>query len=132
MVSRGVPQSRARVYRLPTNNADLKQKWLSLHSRDKKKAAKAGDAAYPSVPDEVDLIGFITTGNFNLSEGKAIGIGSLLLSKVLMLEEDTEEGAEQVVRNKVSHSSAADAHQNMCIVRDAGESIGRLARWMLV
>ena len=133
MVTRGVPQNRARIYRLPTNNADLRRKWITLHSdKGKRQAAKPGVATYPSVPDEVDLIGFVTTGNFNLSEGKAVGIGSLLLSKILPLENSAGvDRAEQVVDKKI-HNASTSGMQNICIVRDAGETLGRLARWMLV
>jgi len=72
------------------------------------------NADHPSVPGEEDLIGFVNSGEYCLSEGKGIGIGSLLLSKIVgMYQEDNE-------------------LRNICIVRNAGESTGRLARWELV
>ncbi|KAF4626327.1 hypothetical protein G7Y89_g11831 [Cudoniella acicularis] len=37
---------------------------------------------HPLVPDEEDLIGFVTTGEFNLAEGKGVAIGSVLVAKV--------------------------------------------------
>ncbi|KAF2005199.1 hypothetical protein P154DRAFT_424849 [Amniculicola lignicola CBS 123094] len=122
MVQRGVPSNCARIYRLPTGNAGLRQKWLSLmssspasttkppadrrrerelkdlpkHLQAKALAAslleprqakggqpKVGDADYPIVPDEADLIGFVTTGNYNLAEGKPTAVASLVLHKVL-------------------------------------------------
>lgn len=147
MVSRGVPQTCARIYRLPTSDTSLRSKWLSqLPAAKKTKKDKGprfshrapdgatpamqraylaasilagptqpGDAEYPVVPDEDDLVGFVTTGNFNLGEGKGIGIGSLLVEKGLP---DKEGGMEK------------EGH--LCIVRDAGQSVGRLARWELV
>ncbi|KAL4940267.1 hypothetical protein BDV06DRAFT_23839 [Aspergillus oleicola] len=145
--SRGHPAPRARIYRLPSKNTDLRKKWLALASKkpasetqapssSKRKAPSNSDqenvdaarqvlaasllspsenpshAEHLPMPSEEDLIGFITTGNFNLSEGKGTGIGSILVSKV----RDTGSGAER----------------NMCIVRNAGECVGRLAFWELV
>jgi ribonuclease P/MRP protein subunit POP1 len=147
MVSRGVPQTCARVYRLPTQDELLRSKWMAqLPTAKKAKAKKAppfphrapenanpamqraylaasilygpkqsGDADYPLVPDEDDLIGFVTTGNFNLGEGKGIGLGSLLLSKVMPPD-----------------SRKIRKDHFLCIVRDAGQSVGRLAKWELV
>ncbi|KAL4963912.1 ribonuclease P/MRP protein subunit POP1 [Aspergillus stella-maris] len=157
--SRGHPAPRARIYRLPSNNPDLRKKWLALAS---KKPSSENQALPPSkqnapstlnlnspqeelhatrqnfaasllsssenpsytehlsLPTEDDLIGFITTGNFNLSEGKGTGIGSILLSKV------RETG-------KVANGNGKKNKQgNMCIIRNAGESVGRLGFWELV
>ncbi|KAL5051029.1 hypothetical protein BDW71DRAFT_172134 [Aspergillus fruticulosus] len=155
--SRGHPAPRARIYRLPSNNPDLRQKWLSLalpstltsknksseasgqnsctksrtHSKEETEFTRQRLAAsllsdsdsssihkeHLPVPPEEDLIGFITTGNFNLSEGKGTAIGSILMSKV----RDTAKGTKGKGRER-----------NMCIVRNAGESVGRLAFWELV
>jgi ribonuclease P/MRP protein subunit POP1 len=146
MLARGVPKTCARIYRLPSQDQELRQKWIGQRPlpRSQKAAdsnskqsnrpppkdasretygsylaasilneqALPGTAAYPVVPGEGDLIGFLTTGNYNLSEGMGSGIGSILLSKVFPLKKDTERG--------------------LCIVRDAGETFGRLARWELV
>lgn len=152
LLSRGHPAPRARIYRLPTNKPDLRQKWLSLASENpppktthlpkpptnKTKHNNEEDpyaarqhlatsllspAESPShhehlpSPIEEDLIGFITTGNFNLSEGKGTGIGSILVSKVC----DAGKAAKKKSRER-----------NMCIVRNAGEVVGRLATWELV
>jgi len=144
LLSRGVPQPCARVYRLPSTDPELLQKWLALAEQPKngKKSAQKifrppprnatqqmraaylahtlleppaqpGDGGYPVVPDEVDLVGFVTTGNYNLSEGRGTGIGSLLLSKVVEGNGDMRE-------------------RKLCIVRDAGQGFGRLASWELV
>lgn len=149
MISRGVPQTCARVYRLPINDPSLRSRWLSQLPTAAKKTRKdktsrlshrapegatpamqraylaasilagpvqPGEAQYPVVPDEHDLIGFVTTGNFNLGEGRGIGIGSLLVSKILPDKGEEATGKEAC----------------LCIVRDAGQSFGRLARWELV
>jgi ribonuclease P/MRP protein subunit POP1 len=65
------------------------------------------------IPPEDDLIGFVTAGNFNLSEGKGTGVGSILLSKVLL-------------------PNVKPSERRMCIVRTAGEKVGRLGVWELV
>jgi ribonuclease P/MRP protein subunit POP1 len=72
---------------------------------------KVGETAYPSCSPEEDLIGFITSGNYNVGEGQGTGIGSILLERV---------------RGDVGDDS------RLCIVRNAGSGIGRLAKWELV
>jgi ribonuclease P/MRP protein subunit POP1 len=147
--SRGSPSARARIYRLPTSNPALRQKWLSLaskgpeaagfhsnHSADNDISARQRLAAslitprlssdrhqehLPS-PLEEDLIGFVTTGNYNLSEGKGTGLGSILLSKV--------RGSTQGAKGKGQGKKIKE--RNICVVRNAGESVGRLASWELV
>lgn len=141
--SRGTPTPCARIYRLPTNPT-LRQKWLDLASSSTKKTGErksapqkrpnlSGEEAqrqlaetlvstvipeesgseHLEVSTEEDLIGFVTAGNFNLSEGKGTGIGSILLSKVLL-------------------PNVKPSERRMCIVRAAGEKIGRLGVWELV
>ncbi|KAF7187394.1 Ribonucleases P/MRP protein subunit pop1 [Pseudocercospora fuligena] len=141
-LAKGTPQTCARIYRLPSSNQDLRKSWLSLHPQNRPKTksshlpklpkdapphivqrrlaqsllepARAGEENYPEVPDEEDLIGFVTTGNLNLAEGRGTGVGSILLERVLEdVKRDAQEG-------------------QICIVRNAGQSIGRLAKWELV
>lgn len=151
MLAEGIPKTCARIYRLPTNDSQLRQQWLSVSSKQQHKsrkdpqkkalsysrpsadashadyqaylaakildsdiARKPGTETYPVVPDDIDLIGFVTTGNFNLSEGLGTGVGSIALAKIL-------EGPENSNRKE----------QRMCVVRDAGAIVGRLARWEL-
>lgn len=144
---------------------------------------------HPPVPDECNLIGFITTGEFSLTEGRGIGIGSILIGRVLsnvstrtefdasqavasdipsrdsvqdstvfqdttMLDADTlllsSETNTAAARNNASDktstskenkcgangrgssSSLRDKEMNLCIVRNSGETVGRLARWRLI
>lgn len=124
MINRGVPQTRARIYRLPANNERLKKQWLMLdrpmHSSNKAVTLpQPGDVEYPFVPDKEDLIGFITTGNFNLAAGKATGVGSIVLAKAIDLR-------------STQYSPTMIAKRYLCIVRNVGERFGRLARWQLV
>ncbi|KAF5027303.1 hypothetical protein F66182_597 [Fusarium sp. NRRL 66182] len=66
---------------------------------------------HPLVPDAEDLIGFVTTGSFSLSEGHGMAIGSIACEKVIDgVRKDSKEG-------------------RYCIVRNAGESVGWLAKW---
>lgn len=170
MVTRGVPQTCARIYRLPTNNEELREKWLaqvptsaSKKSNPKKAPfpkrpnvevssamhrsyvaasilatpSQPGNVDYPNVPDEDDLIGFVTTGNFNLGEGKGIGIGSLLLTKVVpglgaSLNEDNDTlMLSTYEKGPENDKSKKSKEERLCIVRDAGQAVGRLARWEL-
>ncbi|RAH42684.1 ribonuclease P/MRP protein subunit POP1 [Aspergillus brunneoviolaceus CBS 621.78] len=150
LVSRGTPTPRARIYRLPTNDPDLRQRWVSLASKetDQSKQSRANTTATdkpPSkedaqqrlaasliapcadtvddrqthlpLPSEDDLIGFVTTGNYNLAEGKGTGIGSIQIIKV---------------RKATTSKDKAKAKKNLCIVRSAGELVGRLGYWELV
>ncbi|OXV10669.1 hypothetical protein Egran_01568 [Elaphomyces granulatus] len=75
------------------------------------------------LPLEEDLIGFVTTGNYNLSEGKGTGIGSILLSKVV---------TPATIEKKNSKHSQGNTMSRMCIVRSAGDTVGRLGTWEIV
>lgn len=66
---------------------------------------------HPLIPNVDDLVGFVTTGSFCLSEGRSMAIGSIAVEKVLPgVVENTKEG-------------------RLCIVRNAGENVGWIARW---
>jgi ribonuclease P/MRP protein subunit POP1 len=70
-------------------------------------------SGHPLVPDEADLIGFVTTGGFNLAQGRGAAVGHLLAS-----------AAREAV---VAAGGASDGR--LCVVRNVGESIGWVARW---
>ncbi|KAF4978757.1 hypothetical protein FZEAL_4918 [Fusarium zealandicum] len=66
---------------------------------------------HPLVPDAQDLIGFVTTGAFSLSEGHGVAIGSIHAELALYgVLDEPKEG-------------------RYCIVRNAGESVGWIAKW---
>lgn len=66
---------------------------------------------HPLVPDADDLIGFVTAGSYCLTDGRGAAMGSIAASKVLAdVEDNKKEG-------------------RLCIVRNAGENVGWLARW---
>ncbi|KAH7236004.1 ribonucleases P/MRP protein subunit POP1-domain-containing protein [Fusarium tricinctum] len=74
-------------------------------------ANKSDMNGHPLVPNAEDLIGFVTTGSFSLSEGHGMAIGSIAVEKVLDdVKKYSKEG-------------------RYCIVRNAGESVGWLAKW---
>ncbi|KAK5018821.1 ribonucleases P/MRP protein subunit POP1-domain-containing protein [Cryomyces antarcticus] len=167
LLTRGVPTTCARIYRLPSNNDELRQQWLDLdparpHNKNKNSArkatlppkpakdapphvqqqllaasllepARAGEKAYPVAPDEVDLIGFVTTGNFNLGEGRGTGIGSILLFKVLEGRKDLakKEGFQGSEYERGVQMAKREMRERFCIVREAGQGLGRLGRWAL-
>lgn len=167
LIATGHPTRNARIYRLPTNNPDLRAKWLALanpppkarkgpryarrrppppknlpqHARTAQTLAasllntvafsqtplpKPGEADYPRVPDETDLIGFVTTGNYNLAEGKCEAIGNVAVARVVVVRGGGVENQNQKWKNV----SARDG--NLCVVREAGQGLGRLARWDFV
>ncbi|KAF2622612.1 POPLD-domain-containing protein [Macroventuria anomochaeta] len=153
VVGRGYPVDCSRVYRLPTNNPELRNKWLSLVPGPKSKTngvprrqqTRSGDDVsehlrrrelasslleppapkdaptpaeddYPLVPDEEDLIGFVTTGNYNLAEGMPTAVANLALHRVLCIPGD----------------KAVQKEDRICIVREPGRTVGRLATWEVV
>jgi len=141
VIGRGVPATCARIYRLPSDGT-WRSQWVSLADPSrasiggkppslpadtpaylKRRALAeallngppktvAGEATYPDVPDEEDLIGFVTTGNFNLGHGKGIGIGAIAWEKVA--------------------AQFKSKYGQLCVFRNAGESLGRLARFELI
>lgn len=156
--NRGTPAPRARVYRLPSTDTALRAKWHSVlldQSTPPSKANRnketnvskykeslvfpplAPDEAknlHPPIPSEHDLIGFVTTGNYNLSAGRGTGIGAVLVNKILsgMPGTNTHDGEKEdetrVFRNAVERFGK-DKVTRMCIVRSAGERVGRLGVW---
>lgn len=67
---------------------------------------------HPPVPGEDDLIGFVTTGNFSLAAGHGVAVGSILAQRV--------------------RGGGVGRRARLCVVRNAGESVGRLAIWEVV
>ncbi|OAA42763.1 Ribonuclease P/MRP, subunit POP1 [Metarhizium rileyi] len=66
---------------------------------------------HPLVPDARDLVGFVTSGSYCLRDGKAAAMGSLAVEKV------------------VADVKANRREGRLCIVRNAGENVGWIARW---
>jgi ribonuclease P/MRP protein subunit POP1 len=85
-------------------------------AQHEKTSPQPGSKNYPAVPGKDDLVGFVTSGNFNLGEGKGTGVANLFVRKVL--GEDVEKYVEK--------------ERFLCIVREAGQGLGRLAKWEVV
>lgn len=69
---------------------------------------------HPLVPDEEDLIGFVTSGSFCLTNGHGAAMGTISLEKIIA---DVRENASEA---------------KLCIVRNAGENVGWIAKWQEV
>ena len=78
---------------------------------------------HPACPDANDLIGFVTTGSYNLANGKGMAIGSVWVQRVL------EGWREEEVMDDARVEKQKQRERYLCIVRNAGEGIGRLASW---
>lgn len=102
-------KSRRKTAAPPSNNSDVPP-----HIRRQRLAASlleppsAGDREWPACPGEEDLVGFVTSGNYDLGAGRGVGAGCLVLGKV-----DLQGGEEG----------------RLCVVRGAGVGVGRLGRW---
>ena len=80
---------------------------------------------HPACPDADDLIGFVTTGAYNLAQGRGTAIGSVWVQRVI-------EGWRAEMRNEESgdpQKQEMERRRRLCVVRNAGESVGRLGLW---
>ncbi|KTW30660.1 hypothetical protein T552_00375 [Pneumocystis carinii B80] len=105
MLRRGCPDSCARVYSIP---AEEKEIW----SRFSKEIICFGDENYPLCPSSDNLLGFVTTGNFNLKRGKTTAIGCFALHKI----------SKTLLHDK----------EKYCIIRNVGSSTVNIAKWDFV
>lgn len=94
-------------------------------------APQAGDPGYPSVPKEEDLIGFVTTGNFNLGEGKASAIGCIAVARVIGGGGDSPKTDKDNVHVEGQVCKGLDVRR-LCMVRNVGQRVARLAKWEFV
>jgi ribonuclease P/MRP protein subunit POP1 len=107
-LQKGNVSFRARIYRLPLH-AESRQKWINLLT-----TPKVHKLEYPLCPEEQDFLGFVTTGNMALSEGRGRAVGALSWKRVELEEERWIDEKE---------------YRRWCIVRDVGMDIARLAKW---
>jgi ribonuclease P/MRP protein subunit POP1 len=109
LTHRGSPKDRARIYGLAVGTP-LSQRWKALATPQKNEGEKTrievGHEQYPPVPPAEDIIGFVTTGNYSLSNGRPVGVGAVAWKKI-----------------------SDNVWDRWCVVRDVGSDIGRLARW---
>ncbi|KAI1298052.1 POPLD domain-containing protein [Xylaria venustula] len=86
---------------------------------------------HPLCPDATDLIGFVTTGAFNLRDGRGEAIASISARHALEeLKSDKEK--REAKRGQRRKGEGEKSTARLCVVRDAGQSIGWLARWEIV
>ncbi|ODQ64861.1 POPLD-domain-containing protein [Nadsonia fulvescens var. elongata DSM 6958] len=111
---RGVPKSQARIYCVPKTKAN---KWKTLLTQSPNNHADETNHEYPSCPSSDYLAGFVTTGEFNLKEGNGVAVGWLSAEDCLA-EGDTDESLPKRI-----------SKEGICIVRNIGSSVGRLAKW---
>ncbi|KIX95082.1 uncharacterized protein Z520_09392 [Fonsecaea multimorphosa CBS 102226] len=76
-------------------------------------------------PDPHDLIGFVTSGGYNLAEGRGTAVGSIWAQRVI------EGWQEDTMQDDGVSEKQKDRQKRLCIVRNAGESVGRLGIWEL-
>ncbi|XP_044721824.1 ribonucleases p/MRP protein subunit domain-containing protein [Hirsutella rhossiliensis] len=80
-----------------------------------------GGGHHALVPDAADLVGFVSSGSFCLADGRAAAIGCVAV------------GTPRRPGGGVLADVRADARAGrLCVVRNAGENVGWLARWEAV
>ncbi|KAI1337153.1 ribonucleases P/MRP protein subunit POP1-domain-containing protein [Xylariaceae sp. FL0016] len=105
-------------------DAEARRQWLaqqllgSTQSHPSVTATSDSINGHPLCPSEEDLIGFVTTGSFNLHNGRGEGIATLSGSRAI----------EEMKRCK----DEKDSTSRLCVVRNSGQNIGWLARWELI
>lgn len=90
---------------------------------------KPNHPSYPPCPDENDLIGFVTSANYTLATGTVTAVGNVAVARVLQQCGGSAAGDAAAGHEHGGHHTPAGSRGRICIVRNAGESIGRLARW---
>ena len=88
------------------------------------------DATYPACPVAADLIGYVTSGGYNLRSGRGAGTGALWGERVVegwRREREEYEG----YRNGQDERSerVRETERHLVVVRNSGERVGRLAVW---
>lgn len=92
---------------------------------------------YPACPPEEDLIGFVTAGNFDLGMGRGAAVGNIAIARVYH-HGDSLKGTETGEIKKGRGINGKEAvrrlkpQDQVCVVRNAGQSVGRLARWEFI
>ncbi|QEU61115.1 Pop1 [Kluyveromyces lactis] len=102
IIQRGHPKDHARIYKIP--DAD-KSYWREIASGTYKSNGKLQHDTKQPVPHCYDLIGFLTSASFHLSDGKGIGTGF------------------------ISAYSLESLTDHYVLIRNCGETTYRLATW---
>ena len=67
------------------------------------------------------MIGFVTSGNYDLGAGKGAGVGCVLWARV-----------REAVAADLGKGKGVLQTGRLCVVREAGMSVARLASWDVV
>ena len=110
-------------------------------------------------PNPEDLIGYVTSGAYNLSEGRGTAVGGIWVQRVVQGWQDEDaapdsgvgdtreatagDGAHKVAgatkesttlkskRKCTTKGKSREREKHLCVIRNAGESVGRLGLWEL-
>ncbi|KAA8914511.1 putative ribonuclease P complex subunit Pop1 [Sphaerosporella brunnea] len=116
LLHRGSPTATSRLYRSTPAWKSLATSLLASKGKKPKNkwdkqdlgVVEAGQQGYPQCPGEEELVGFVTTGNYSLSEGRTVALGALSWRRWV----EGWEGKERWV-----------------VVRAPGEIVGRVGVW---
>ncbi|PSR87250.1 ribonucleases P/MRP protein subunit POP1-domain-containing protein [Coniella lustricola] len=81
------------------------------------------NADHPLIPDEHDLIGYVTKGEFSLAQGKGVAIASISVERALealLWDHRKKNGGGGIEEGRI------------CVVRNAGETVGWVGRWEVI
>ncbi|ETN40245.1 uncharacterized protein HMPREF1541_04521 [Cyphellophora europaea CBS 101466] len=82
-------------------------------------------------PDKEELVGFVTSGGYNLGEGRGTAVGGLWVQRVRegwRVEDEEERKGEGGAEGKKLRERRV-RERRLCVVRNAGEAVGRLGVW---
>ncbi|KIW89749.1 uncharacterized protein Z519_09906 [Cladophialophora bantiana CBS 173.52] len=74
-------------------------------------------------PDVHDLIGFVTSGGYNLAAGRGTAVGSIWGQRVM------EGWQGDAMQDNGLSEKQRDRRRRLCVIRNAGENVGRLGIW---
>lgn len=101
LIGRGHPKDHARIYAIPEED---KSYWNNVLKGTRKSNGKIKHDNIQLVPHCFNLIGYLTSGSFNLSQGRGSGVGF------------------------VSAYALQDKNENLFLIRNCGETVYRLVK----
>ncbi|KAF2454652.1 ribonucleases P/MRP protein subunit POP1-domain-containing protein [Lineolata rhizophorae] len=128
-VAKGIPVIGARIYRLANAEEYIKERGPNakkVSGRSRSSIVNDNGLIETNALQDVDWIGFITSGGFNLKEGMGMGIGNVLLWRALWQDVDPAD------TKRTKQGTTVGAVQTHLIAICAGPCSARLARWEFV
>lgn len=124
-------------------------KRLMIPSADKDSCRGMADGLGLECPQMSDLIGFVTSGGYNLAAGRGTAVGALWVQRVTEgwhffkeMHSPLGKAAGEAAAGrggggggggiKSQPAKNLERQRRLCIVRNAGESVGRLALWEVI